>query len=489
MGVASNENEKSMQVTETSAEGLRREYNIVVPAGDIENKLVGRLTEIGQSITVPGFRPGKVPIGILKSRYGDSVRGEILEKTIQDATESALTDNELRPAMQPKIEIVTFEVGADLEYKLQVEVLPEIEPTDFSALELERLVADVEDSEIETALQRLAEQRKTFQAVETPRSAVIGDQVAIDFTGHVDGETFDGGTASDFVLELGSGQFLPGFEDQLVGAEPGAKVEVKLDFPDDYPAENLKGKNAVFEVDVKEVRESVTVAVDDGLAQAMGVDDLEALKGAVREQIEREYGQASRARLKRTLLDRLADSHEFALPPGMVEQEFDAIWEQIKNAKEQDKLDEDDKEKTEDELRERYQPIADRRVKLGLLLAEVGRTNNISVNQDDLNRAMVEQTRNFPGQESRIFEYYQNNPEAMQELQAPIFEDKVVDFIVEMAKLTDRKVTIEELMADPDDDEEAAKASADKTEANPKKRRKRKATGKSKESEGTGDDT
>ena len=489
MGVASNENEKSMQVTETSAEGLRREYNIVVPAGDIENKLVGRLTEIGQSITVPGFRPGKVPIGILKSRYGDSVRGEILEKTIQDATESALTDNELRPAMQPKIEIVTFEVGADLEYKLQVEVLPEIEPTDFSALELERLVADVEDSEIETALQRLAEQRKTFQAVETPRSAVIGDQVAIDFTGHVDGETFDGGTASDFVLELGSGQFLPGFEDQLVGAEPGAKVEVKLDFPDDYPAENLKGKNAVFEVDVKEVRESVTVAVDDGLAQAMGVDDLEALKGAVREQIEREYGQASRARLKRTLLDRLADSHEFALPPGMVEQEFDAIWEQIKNAKEQDKLDEDDMEKTEDELRERYQPIADRRVKLGLLLAEVGRTNNISVNQDDLNRAMVEQTRNFPGQESRIFEYYQNNPEAMQELQAPIFEDKVVDFIVEMAKLTDRKVTIEELMADPDDDEEAAKASADKTEANPKKRRKRKATGKSKESEGTGDDT
>ncbi len=448
-----------MQVTETSAQGLRREYDIVVPAGDIEDKLVGRLTEIGQSITVPGFRPGKVPIGILKKRYGDSVKGEILEQAIQDATESALTENELRPALQPKIEIVTFEDGADLEYKLEVEVLPEIEPVDFSSMELERLVADVADSEIDAALERLAEQRKTFEAVETPRPAVVGDQVVIDFTGRVDGETFDGGTANDFVLELGSGQFLPGFEDQLVGASPGAKIEVKLDFPEDYPAENLRGKNAVFDVDLKEVREPAALAIDNDMAQSMGVDDLEALRGAIREQIEGEYSQASRSRLKRTLLDRLADVHDFELPPGMVEQEFDAIWQQVKDAMEKDRLDEDDKGKSEDELRERYQPIADRRVKLGLLLSEVGRSNNISVNQDDLNRSMVEQARGFPGQESRIFEYYQNNPEAMQELQAPIFEDKVVDFIVEMATVTDRKVTIEELMADPDDEAEDAKAS------------------------------
>jgi trigger factor len=477
-----------MQVTETSSEGLRREYNIVVPAGDIEDKLVGRLTEIGQSINVPGFRPGKVPIGILKTRYGDSVKGEILERTIQDATESALTENELRPAMQPKIEIVTFEDGADLEYKLEVEILPEIEQADFSTYDLERLVADVEDSEIESALQRMAEQRKTFQPVKRSRAAKSGDQVVIDFTGRIDGEAFEGGTATDFVLELGSGQFLPGFEDQLVGAKPGAKAEVNLDFPEDYPAENLKGKAAVFEVDVKELRESAAVKVDDEFAKSMGVDDLNALKDAVREQIEREYGHASRARLKRTLLDRLADTHDFELPPGMVQQEFDAIWEQIKAAKEQDRLDPDDKDKSEEELREQYQPIADRRVKLGLLLAEVGRTNNITVSQDDLNRAMVEQARNFPGQESRIFEYYQNNPAAMQELQAPIFEDKVVDFIVEMAKLTDRKVTIEELMADPDDQEAVAKASADEAKPEPKKRRKRKTTGKSKDAEGTGDD-
>ncbi len=448
-----------MQVTETSTEGLKREYNIVVPAGDIEDKLVGRLTEIGQSITVPGFRPGKVPIGILKKRYGDSVKGEILEQAIQDATESALTENELRPALQPKIEIVTFEDGADLEYKLEVEVLPEIEPVDFSSMELERLVADVADSEIDAALERLAEQRKTFEAVQSTRPTVSGDQVVIDFTGRVDGETFDGGTANDFVLELGSGQFLPGFEDQLVGASPGAKIEVKLDFPEDYPAENLRGKNAVFDVDLKEVREPAALAIDNDMAQSMGVDDLEALRGAIREQIEGEYSQASRSRLKRTLLDRLADVHDFELPPGMVEQEFDAIWQQVKDAMEKDRLDEDDKGKSEDELRERYQPIADRRVKLGLLLSEVGRSNNISVNQDDLNRSMVEQARGFPGQESRIFEYYQNNPEAMQELQAPIFEDKVVDFIVEMATVTDRKVTIEELMADPDDEAEDAKAS------------------------------
>jgi len=477
-----------MQVTETSAEGLRREYSIVVPAGDIEDKLVGRLTEIGQSITVPGFRPGKVPIGILRQRYGDSVRGEILEQAIQDATENALSEKELRPALQPKIEIVTFEDGADLEYKLAVEVLPEIEPVEFSSLELERLVATVGDSEIEAALTRLAEQRKTFQAVETPRATVMGDQVVIDFTGRVDGETFDGGTASDFVLELGSGQFLPGFEAQLIGTEPGAKIVVNVEFPDDYPAENLKGKNAVFDVDLKEVREAATVAIDDDLAQSMGVDDLDALTGTVREQIEREYGQNSRARLKRTLLDRLADIHDFELPSGMVEQEFDAIWQQVKDAMEQDRLDEDDKNKSEDELRERYQPIADRRVKLGLLLSEVGRTNNITVNQDDLNRAMVEQARGFPGQESRIFEYYQNNPQATQELQAPIFEDKVIDFIVEMAKVTDRAVTIEELMADPDDDAEAAKASEREPETKPKKHRRRKTTGKSEETEGTGDD-
>lgn len=446
-----------MQVTETSAEGLKREYNIVVPAGDIENKLVGRLTEIGQSITVPGFRPGKAPLGILKKRFGDSVKGEILEQAIQDATESALTKNELRPALQPKIEIVAFEDGADLEYKLEVEVLPEIEPVDFSTVELERLVADVDDSEIEAAVNRLAEQRKTFQPVEQPRPAAIGDQVVIDFTGRVDGETFEGGTANDFVLELGSGRFLPGFEDQLVDAAPGDKVEVKLDFPDDYPAENLKGKKAVFEVDLKEVREAAAVAIDDEFAKSMGVDDLNALKAAIREQIEREYGQASRARLKRTLLDRLAEIHEFDLPPGMVAQEFDAIWHQVKDAMEHDRLDEDDKGKSEDELRARYQPIADRRVKLGLLLSEVGRSNNISVSQDDLNRSMVEQARSFPGQETRIFEYYQNNPAAMRELQAPIFEDKVVDFIVEMAKVTDRKVSIEELMADPDGEETDAK--------------------------------
>ena len=321
-----------MQVTETSSEGLSREFTIVVPAADLETKMTGRLTEIGQAVSVPGFRQGKVPLAMLKTRYGESVRGEILEQTIQDSTQSAMTERGLRPAMQPKIEIVTFEDGADLEYKLAVELMPEIELMDFAKLELERPIAEVGDEEIDSSLQRLAESRKTFAAVEDGRGAASGDQVLIDFTGRVDGETFEGGTSSDFALDLGSGTFIPGFEEQLEGVKVGDKIDVKVDFPDDYPAENLKGAAAVFEVDVKEIREAKPTPVDEEFAKGMGLDNLEALRAAIREQIEREYGQVSRARLKRTLLDRLADEHEFDVPPGMSDQEFEAIWEQIKTA-------------------------------------------------------------------------------------------------------------------------------------------------------------
>ena len=440
-----------MQITETGSEGLTREYTIVVPAGDIETRLVDRLTQLGASVSVPGFRPGKVPIGLLKKRYGDSVRGEILEKTIQDSSQNAMTERGLRPALQPKIEIVSFEEGADLEYKLAVELLPEIEPMDFSTLKLERFVATVEDPAIEESLQRLAKQRKTFEAVGDGSAAATGDEVLIDFLGRIDGEAFEGGTGDDFSLELGSNRFIPGFEDQLIGLSAGTKSEVKVNFPDDYPAENLKGKEALFEVEVKEVRRAKEAAVDDELAKSLGLENLTTLKESVREQLGQEYRQLSRARLKRTLLDRLTDTHEFEVPVGMMDQEFEAIWTQVKDAMEQDRLDEDDKGKSEDELRAQFRPIAARRVRLGLLLSEVGRANNIAVNQEDLNRAMSEQARQFPGQENQIFEFYQKNPQAMQELQAPIFEDKVIDFIVEMADVTDRDVSIEELMKEPDD--------------------------------------
>ncbi len=440
----------AMQITETSSEGLSREYTVVIPSDEIENKLTARLTEIGQAVSVPGFRPGKVPMTLLKQRYSESVRGEILEQAIQESTQSAMTERELRPAMQPKIEIVTFEEGKDLEYTLGVELLPEIEPMGFAALSLDRLVADVADDEIDNSLQRLADSRKTFVAVEDGRVAESGDQVLINFLGRVNGEAFEGGTAEDFELELGSGTFIPGFEDQLIGAKPDEKFDVTVTFPEEYPAENLKGKQAVFEVEIKEVRTAQQSAIDDELAKGMGMDDLDALRGAIREQMQTEYSQVSRARLKRTLLDALSDNHDFEVPPGMADQEFDAIWTQLTEAKEKDQLDEDDKGKTDDELSDRYRPIAERRVRLGLLLSEVGRVNNLAVNQDDLNRAMTEQARQFPGQEASVFEYYQKNPEAMQELQAPIFEEKVVDFIVEMADIADKTVSIEELMADPD---------------------------------------
>ena len=439
-----------MQINETSAEGLKREYKIVVPAGDIEDKLMGRLNEIGQTVRVPGFRPGKAPIALLKKRFGDALRGEILEQTIQDSTQQAMTEQGVRPAMQPQIEVVTFEDGADLEYTLAVECLPDIEPTDFSKLSLERLSPEIGDDQVNTSLEGIAQQRRDFSAADADHAAESGDQVKIDFVGRIDGEEFDGGKADDFELELGSNRFIPGFEDQLLGAKAGSKVEVKVSFPDDYPAEELKGKDAAFEVDIKEVQTAQAVQIDDELAKSVGMENLDALKASIKESLEREYGQFTRARIKRDLLDKLADMHDFDVPPGMVDQEFEGIWAQVEQAKKDDKLDADDKGKTEDELRDRYRDIAIRRVRLGLLLAEVGRSSNISVTQDDLNRAMSEQARQFPGQEAQLFEFYQKNPQALQELQAPIFEDKVIDYVLELADVSERKVSVEELMNDPD---------------------------------------
>lgn len=440
-----------MQVTETNTEGLKREYTVVVPAADFENKFVARLMQIGGSVTVPGFRPGKVPVSLLKSRYGDSVRGEILEQTVQDSWQKAIADKGLRPAMEPKIEIVKFEEGTDLEYKLAVELLPDIEPADFSKISLERLVVKLSDEEIDKAVERLAEQHTQFEPVKDDRAAADGDQVVIDFIGRVDGEEFAGGTANDFVLHLGTSTFVPGFEEQMVGAEAGSTREVKVNMPDDYSSEALRGKEIVFNVTVKEVREAQPSVVDDALAKTMGAENVAALKATIRDQMEREYAQLCRLRLKRKLLDRLAEEHGFALPEGVVEQEFEVIWQQVSEAMEKDQLDEDDKETSEDELRERYHGIAERRVRLGLLLAEVGRANNIIVSQEDTNRAMHQEATRFPGQEAKILEYFQNNPAAMQDVQAPIFEDKVVDFIIEMANVTDREISAEDLLSEPDE--------------------------------------
>ncbi|MFT5440069.1 MAG: trigger factor [Alphaproteobacteria bacterium] len=463
----------SMQVTETTVDGLKREYTVVVPVGDVESQLVSKLAELGRTVTIPGFRPGKVPVTLLRKRYGDSVRGEVLEKTIQDSWQQALTDKGLRPAAEPKVEIVTFEEGKDLEYKLNVELLPEIKPVDFGAIELERRTAKIEETEIDAALGRMAENRRTFIAVSDGRAAKESDQVVIDFTGVVDGEPFAGGEVNDFQLEIGRGGFLPGFEEQVVGMKATDKKEIKVNMPDDHPNEELKGKEVVFDVTVKEVQEATAVEIDEEFAKSLGTESLDALKAAVREQIETEYAQLSRMHLKRALLDQLAESHDFELPEGILDAEFDSIWKQLLDAKERDALDEDDKTKTDDELKERYLDIATRRVRLGLLISEIGQSNNITVTQDDLNRAMHREASRLPGQEAQVLQYFQQNPDAMQELQAPIFEDKVVDFIVEMAKITETEVSVEELMRDPD--EPVAEEPAGKKAAKGKKASKPKA--------------
>jgi trigger factor len=464
-----------MQVTETSNEGLRREFTIVVPKDDIEIRLVARLTEVGQSVNVPGFRPGKVPVSILRKRYGEAVRGEILEQTIQDTIQRAIADNELRPAMEPQIDLVTFEDGADLEYKMTVDVIPDIEQPDFGKLELERLVVAVPDDDVDQAIQRIADQQKNFVA-EEGRAAAEGDQVLMDFVGKIDGEAFDGGSAEGMELELGSGRFIPGFEDQLIGVKAGESRAVNVDFPEDYPAETLAGKAAVFDVDVKEVQTAAPAVIDDEFAKSMGADSLDALKGMIRDQIGSEYEQISKGRLKRVLLDKLADMSDFEVPPGLLDGDFEGIWKQVEEAKEKDQLDEDDKGLSDDELRDRYRDIAMRRVRLGLLLSEIGRQNELTVNQDDLNRAMAEQARRFPGQEAQVMQFYQQNPQAMQELQAPIFEEKVVDYIIELAKVTERSVTSEELLADPDGGDDAASGAKKAKKAKKKAKGKKKAT-------------
>jgi trigger factor len=440
-----------MNVTETANEGLNRAWRVVVPATEIGANVDRRLAEIGKTVKMPGFRPGKVPLGIMKKRYGPSVMGEVLEKTVKDSSAKVLEDQAVRPALEPRIEVVTFADGADLEYTIAVETLPEIEPADISALSLERLVAPVDDAAVDEAIGRLVDNRKEFEAVETPRPAATGDQLIIDFAGSVDGEARPGMAGQDHPLELGSGQFIPGFEEQLIGVAPGETRTVNIAFPADYHAADLAGKDAVFEVTAKELRAPVATVLDDEFAKTLGLESLEALKTTVREQIARDYGRLSRLKLKRALMDALAERHDFPVPQGMVDLEFDSIWKQV-----QAELSSEEKEKPEDELKAEYRAIAERRVRLGLLLSEIGKRNGVQVTQEELNRGLIAEARRYPGQEREVLDAYRNNPRLLDTLRAPIYEDKVVDHILTTITLTDRSVTPEELARDDDEAESAA---------------------------------
>ncbi len=479
-----------MQVTETETDGLKREFKVVIAASDIEEKLQHRLMELGSTVKVPGFRPGKVPVQVLKQRFGRSVLGEVVERAVTDGSSQALSERGLRPATQPRIEITAFDEGKDLEFTMALELLPDIKPIDFGDLKLTRLKVEVADSEVDSALDHLAGHRKESKPLEAPRKAESGDVLVIDFRGSVNGEELPGMAAEDHHLELGSSSFIEGFEEQLIGVDVGEDRQVKVRFPDAYVNDKLAGQEAIFEVKVKEIRETQPPAIDEDFAKSLGEDSLDALKSKVRDQIGQDYEQASRTHLKRELLDKLAEAHDFVVPAGMVDIEFETIWPHIEEAMKEGKLDEEDKDKSEDELKAEYREIAERRVRLGLLLSEVGRVNNIDVSAEELNRALAMEARKHPGQEREVFDYFQRTPEAMANLRAPIFENKIVDFIVEMADTAEKGVTAEELRAalerGPDDASEAdGKKKSAKGKAASKSKGGAKKTGAKAKSEGS----
>lgn len=442
-----------MQVTETLAEGLRREYKVVIPATDMDRRIEAKLKEISRQVRLPGFRPGKVPLRILKQRYGSSVLGQVLESTVNETSRQTMTERGIRPAMQPKLEVTSFGEGTDLEYTMALELMPDIDPVDLAAVSLERPVALPTDETIDEMIGRLAHEARSFEPIADPRPSKGGDKLVIDYRGRIDGgEPRDDMTAEGAELELGSNRFIPGFEDQLSGVSVGDEVEVRTTFPDDYGSEEHAGQVGVFDVKVKEIQEPQEAAIDDTLATRYGYETLDALRTAVRERTEQDYRRLSRARVKRKLLDQLADAYHFVVPEGMVEVEFNSIWTQVQEALSKAPDDDPDKQKSEDQLREEYGQIAERRVRLGLLLAEVGRQNNVSVSQDELNRAVAGEMRRFPGQEKQVLEFFQNNTAALENLRAPLFEDKVVDFMLEIATVTDKEVSVEELLRDPDDE-------------------------------------
>jgi trigger factor len=434
-----------MQVTEEKNEGLQREFVITLEASEIDEKVESRLREIGKNQKIPGFRPGKAPMSILKQRFGQAVMGEVLERAVGDSSQQVIQERGLRPAGQPNISVESFDEGQDLVYRMSMELLPDIEPMDFSALNVTTYKIQVPDTEVEEALERLASQQKESKPVEEPRPAQKGDVLVVDFSGEVDGEKYPGMEAEDHHLELGANRFVEGFEDQLIGVQPGEETTVEVTFPEAYMNSQLAGKTAQFHVKVKELREAEPVQIDDELAQKFGEEDLSSLKERVRDQIRQDYERLTRQRTKRQLLDQLAEGHTFDVPQSMVDSEFDQIWQQIEHDREHGHLDADDAGKSEEQLKEDYRQIAERRVRLGLLLSEVGRNQNVEVSHEELNKALIEEVQRYPGKEREVFEYYQNNQDALQNLRAPIYEDKVIDYILELAQTDECEVTTDQL--------------------------------------------
>ncbi len=433
-----------MQVTETLKEGLKRGYNITVTAAELDAKVNAKLAEAQPEVEMKGFRKGKVPMALLKKQFGPRILGEAMQESIDEAMRQHFEETGDRPALQPEVKMTNeqWKEGDDIEVSMTYETLPEIPEVDFRAIKLERLVAPVEDGDIDEALENLANAANNFEDRPEGEAAESGDQVVIDFVGKVDGEPFEGGAAEDYPLVLGSNSFIPGFEDQLIGAKAGDKIDVKVTFPQEYGAEELAGKDAVFECSVKAVKAPKPAAIDDELARQFGVDSLDALREQVRARLESEYGDAARTVLKRHLMDALDEVVKFDLPPSMVENEARQIAHQLWHEEhpEEHGHDHDDIEITDE-----HRKLAERRVRLGLFLAEQGNRNEITVSEAELQQAIMRQAQQYPGQEREFMEFVQQNDQALQQIHAPLFEDKVVDYIFELADVTEREVTKDEL--------------------------------------------
>jgi trigger factor len=480
-----------MQVTETHHEILSRSFSVRVPAEELGALLEARIAEITPTLRLKGFRPGKVPTGHVRKMYGKSLMGEVIEKTFEETTRKVLEDNKLRIAAQPDLKPSSDmeEVIAgrqDLTYALEVEVMPEFDPADVTGLELTRLLYNPEDAEIDAALAEVAEANRVYEPRKGKAAkAQDGDQLLIDFIGSIDGQPFEGGAAEDAQIVLGAGRFIPGFEEQLAGAAAGSHATVDVTFPDDYQVERLKGKAARFEVDVKEVRAPKAAKADDALAVSLGLSDLDALRQAVRANIEGEYLQTTHFKLKRALLDQLDKTHDIPLPARMVEAEFEGIWRQLTAEKEAGEISPEDEGKSEETMRREYRKIAERRVRLGLVLAEIGRRAEISVADQEVIDALRAQARQYGDMAQRMFDMMRQNPQILANTRAPLYEEKVVDFILGKARVADRAVSREELLKEDelpegfDEDEKpkatkpakakAAKASPAKAAAKPAK--------------------
>jgi trigger factor len=442
-----------MQVNETLSEGLKHEFQVSVPATDLDAKVDERLADMKDKVRMNGFRPGKVPAGHLKKIYGKSVMAETIDQLVRETNTKIFTERGFKLATEPKVTLPTdqdeinklLEGKADLNYTVAIEVIPPIALADFKSFSIDKPVVDVSDADVDEAVGKIAEQNRPFADKGEGAKAETGDRVTVAFKGTIDGEAFEGGTSENIPVQIGSNTFIPGFEDQLIGIGKGEQRTLKVTFPTNYGNDKLAGKEAEFDTTASLIEAPQAITPDDEFAKKLGLESLDKLKDAARERIKQEYDAAIRSRVKRQLLDKLDETHKFDPPQALVDQEFEVMWESVKKEMESVNRTFADEDTTEEKAQEDYRKIADRRVRLGLVLSEIGEKNNITVTDDEVSRALVERARQFPGQEKQVWDYYRNNPQMLAQLRAPIFEDKVVDFVLELAKVNEKKVGREEL--------------------------------------------